>query len=464
LPAQGLLETLSRFLPNSLATRAIILSTLWAALSLVIIAGFITTLYRDAAEKNFSSLLSAHLFNLIAATNIDKNGRLQGAPELGDLRYSAPKSGWYWTIEPASEAVSGELKSSSISGGIVVSPDTKTVPFDSAFRRKFQTSGLDGETVEVFETEVAMSGDDKIARFRVMGNRNEFDAEITEFSWTLYRYLMIFGLGSIAVNALAIMAGLHPLKRVIGALAQIREGKAQHLDGVFPQEIEPLANEMNALIDNNRRIVERSRTQVGNLAHSLKTPLSVVINEGRALGGNQGKLISEQADGMQAQIQHYLQRARVAAQRDSVVFRTPIEPVIERMLRVMRKLSTHIEFVQIGDAKAIVFAGEAEDFEEILGNLLENASKWGKARVEIQTTSSEGRFHLRISDDGPGLTGEQMQDALKRGKRIDESKPGTGLGLSIVSDTVHEYGGELKLSRGVMGGLEVSMILPCAQK
>jgi signal transduction histidine kinase len=463
LPVRNFSETLSRLLPNSLAKRAVVLSTLWATISLVIIAGFITSLYRDAAEKNFSSLLSAHLFNLIAATSIDANGRLQGAPELGDLRYSAPKSGWYWTIEPASNTVTGELRSPSIASGKIGTADTRIVPFDSVFRRKFQIEGLDGETVEIYETEVAMDGEDKIARFRVMGNRNEFEAEIAEFSWALYTYLLIFGLGSIAVNALAIMAGLNPLKRVTLALSHIREGKTQHLDGAFPQEIEPLANEMNALIDNNRRIVERSRTQVGNLAHSLKTPLSVVVNEGRSMGGPQGKLISEQADSMQTQIQHYLQRARVASQRESVVFRAPVQPIIERIVRVMRKLSPHLDFVQSGEVKGIVFAGEAEDFEEVLGNLLENASKWGKSRIEINVHKANGRFGIVICDDGPGLSAEQMQDALKRGKRLDETKPGTGLGLSIVSDTVREYGGELKLGRAALGGLEVSIVLPSAQ-
>ncbi|MGL4488848.1 MAG: histidine kinase, partial [Rhizobiaceae bacterium] len=384
MPSQTKLQWLSRLLPNSLAQRAIALSTIWAAISLVIIAGFITSLYRDAAEKNFSSLLSAHLFNLIAATSIDREGRLQGSPELGDLRYYAPNSGWYWTIDPVSKDVSGALKSSSMAAGNVNSADTSDVPFDGFFRRRYQTAGLDGEVVEVYETEVAMDGNEKIARFRVMGNRNEFESEISEFSWALLRYLVIFGIGSIAVNALAILAGLHPLKKVTQALSQIREGKAQHLDGAFPNEIEPLANEMNALISNNRRIVERSRTQVGNLAHSLKTPLSVVINEGQSMGGKQGKLISEQATAMQTQIQHYLQRARLASQRESVVFRAPVQPVIERLLRVMRKLTPNLEFAQTGETKGLVFAGETEDLEEILGNLLENASKWGNSRVEVK--------------------------------------------------------------------------------
>lgn len=459
-----MLRQISLLLPQSLAKRAIVLSTVWAAISLVIIAGLITALYRDAAERSFSNLLSAHLFNLITATSVDADGRLQGFPDLGDLRYSAPKSGWYWVIEPASAGVVGQLRSSSLGEGQIASIATSLIPFDTEFRRRFKISGLDGETVEVFETEVTLSGDDKVARFRVMGNRNELQAEIAEFSWSMFRYLIIFGLGSIAVNALAILAGLNPLKRVILSLAEIREGRADHLDGALPPEIAPLANEMNALIDNNKRIVERSRTQVGNLAHSLKTPLSVIVNEARTLDGKQGRLMSEQADAMQTQIQHYLQRARMAAQRDSVVFRAAIEPIMARMLRVMQKLSPHIKFGLAGKTKDVVFAGEAEDFEEMLGNLLENAAKWGRSRVEIQIEQHAAHFKLIISDDGPGLTPNQMQDALKRGTRLDESKPGTGLGLSIVSDTVREYGGELKLGRSSLGGLEVSVTMPSAQK
>ena len=455
---------IARLLPKSLVWRAILLSTFWATLSLVVIASVITALYRSAAERNLQSVQSAHLFNLIAAVGADKSGKLNGRPDLGDLRYSEPLSGWYWSVEPVTPTMSGFVTSPSMGERTVDVPSATKYPFDNDYRRRYRTIGLDGETVEVFESEVALAGDNRVARYRVMANRNEFEAEIADFSWSLYRYLIIFGLGSIAVNAMAIMAGLHPLRRAIGALAAIREGKAQHLDGEFPLEIEPLANEMNALIDNNRRIVERSRTQVGNLAHSLKTPLSVIINEGQALGGGKGKLIGEQASAMQTQIQHYLQRARVAAQRDSVVFRAPVAPIIERMLRVMTKLNEQMTFTQEGQSKSVVFAGEAEDFEEILGNLMENAAKWGRNRVEVHTVADGHKFTVSIGDDGPGLTPDQMNEAIKRGKRLDETKPGTGLGLSIVSDTVREYGGELKLGKSALGGLEVSVTLPQAMK
>jgi signal transduction histidine kinase len=256
---------------------------------------------------------------------------------------------------------------------------------------------------------------------------------------------------------------------VRNALAMVREGQAQKLDGHFPAEIEPLANETNALMENNRRIVERARTQVGNLAHSLKTPLAVLTNEGRAIGGAKGTLISEQAAAMREQVDHYLKRARVAAQRDSVVYRTPVRPVLERLARVIEKLG-RVKVSLSPPAGEIVFAGEREDLEEIVGNLLENAMKWAKssvavsvARLEPGSEGSQSRFAIVIEDDGPGIPEDKAREALKRGNRLDESKPGTGLGLAIVSELVNEYGGRLLLERSELGGLKAVVELRAVQ-
>lgn len=230
------------------------------------------------------------------------------------------------------------------------------------------------------------------------------------------------------------------------------------LDGRFPAEIAPLADETNALIESNRRIVERSRTQVGNLAHSLKTPLAVLLNEGSAMGGQKGSLIIGQATAMQSQVEHYLQRARVAAQRDSILFRTPVVATLERLVRVMIKLNRHLDISLDAPDEEILFSGEKEDFEELVGNLLENATKWGKAivSVSVRRTDVDGPrgFILTIEDDGPGIPDDQATLAMKRGHRLDETKPGTGLGLSIVTDLVKEYGGHFELARSELGGLK----------
>jgi signal transduction histidine kinase len=454
-----------RFGPRSLAFRVIAFSTVWAILTLIVIFTLITTLYRQASERGFDSLLSAHLFNLIGSVGVSEGGSLTGAPDLGDLRFSEPNSGWYWSVEPASEGVRGELHSSSMTKAIL-SPSVAEVPFNASFQRSYATEGIDGEELEVFESEFVLDAKNRAARFRVMGNRTELEQEISAFQRRLLTYLSLFGVGMIAINAIAILLGLRPLRRVRDALAMVREGTAQTLDGRFPAEIEPLANETNALIENNKRIVERSRTQVGNLAHSLKTPLAVLINEGRALGGAKGKLITEQAASMQKQVDHYLQRARVAAQRDSVVYRTPVAPLVQRMVRVLQKLNPQTALSLSLPAVDIVFAGEREDLEELLGNLLDNAMKWAKSAVAVSVAPISGKksgggkegavnlFEISIEDDGPGIPEDKAREALKRGRRLDETKPGTGLGLAIVADLVNEYGGVLALERSSMGGLK----------
>ncbi|WP_352730678.1 ATP-binding protein [Mesorhizobium sp. M0460] len=457
-----------RLWPRSLTFRVIAFSTVWAIVTLVVIFTLITTLYRQASERGFDSLLSAHLFNLIGSIGISDSGALTGAPDLGDLRFSEPNSGWYWSVEPASEGVHGDLHSSSMLKNIP-SPSVADVPFNANFQRSYPTEGIDGEQLEVFESEFVLDSKNRAARFRVMGNQSELEQEIATFQRRLLTYLSLFGVGMIAINAIAILLGLQPLRRVRNALAMVREGTAQRLDGRFPAEIEPLANETNALIENNRRIVERSRTQVGNLAHSLKTPLAVLLNEGRALGGAKGQLIAEQAASMQKQVEHYLQRARVAAQRDSVVYRTPVTPLVQRMVRVMQKLNPQTNLSLSLPAAEIVFAGEREDLEELLGNLLENAMKWAKSAVQVSVVPLTGKddpaglFEIGIEDDGPGIPEDKARDALKRGRRLDETKPGTGLGLAIVADLVNEYGGVLALERSGMGGLKAAVRLRSLQ-
>lgn len=454
-------------LPRSLAFRVVGLSSIWAIVALIVIATVISTLFRQVSERGFDSVLSAHLFNLIGSVGLSENGVLSGDPNLGDLRFSEPGSGWYWSVEPVSEGLGEPVQSLSMTEPLP-SPSISEVPFNREFRRTYVTSDATGQQIEIMEAEFVLGEDNRIARFRVMGNRSEMEEEVGRFARRLYGYLAVFGLGMIAINVFAILLGLVPLGKVRHALAEIRAGTAERLDGPFPAEIAPLAVETNALIESNRRIVERSRTQVGNLAHSLKTPLAVLMNEGRAIGGEKGRLIGDQAVAMQKQLDHYLQRARVAAQRDSLVFRTPVNALLQRMARVVGKLNPDTELRLSLPEEELIFAGEREDLEEITGNLLENAMKWARSRVVLSARPLHGddlgggRFEIAIEDDGPGIPEDKAREALKRGRRLDESKPGTGLGLAIVSDLVEEYGGELTLARSDLGGLKAAVCLRIA--
>lgn len=443
---------------RSLTFRVVALSSIWAVIALVIIATIIVALFRQVSERGFESVLSAHLFNLIGSVGIGDNGELSGTPNLGDLRFSRPGSGWYWEVEPISRGLGGSVGSASMTQS-VPAPPASSVPFNSDFQRSYEVTDSSGQRLEVLESELVLGDTNKIARFRVMGNHSALEAEIGQFARRLYMYLALFGVGMIVINFAAILFGLRPLGLVRHALSNIRAGGTQRLEGPFPSEIAPLAEETNALIESNRRVLERSRTQVGNLAHSLKTPLAVLMNEGRAIGGEKGRLIESQASGMQRQIEHYLQRARVAAQRDSLAFRTPVNEPLMRMARAFGRINPEKQVEFAAPDEEIVFAGEREDLEEIIGNLLENATKWAEGRVMTSLTRAapdearQAMFEIAIEDDGPGIPEEKAREALKRGKRLDETKPGTGLGLSIVSDLAEEYGGSLRLERSALGGL-----------
>nr|WP_274533399.1 ATP-binding protein [Fulvimarina pelagi] len=438
------------------------MSSLWTIAALLAVGILISALYRQAAEDGFSALLEAQLFNLINSVSINDAGYLSGSPNLGDLKYVQPQSGWYWEIVPVSQDLRGRLSSSSLGYSSIPSEPVQQVPFEFDYQRTYSKPGLNDEELQILETEVVLDDSNRAARFRVMGNKSELKQEISAFDRRLALYLAIVGLGSVIINAGVILLALRPLRTVRQALAKVRAGHAEKLEGTFPVEIAPLADEMNALVANNRRIVERARTQVGNLAHSLKTPIAVLVNEADRIGGSSGRIVKDQGARMREQVQHYLDRARVAAQSESVVYRTPVLPVLERLARVIDKLNPGLDIVfDRKSAADLVFAGERQDYEEIVGNLLENASKWAKGRVSLACRiAGEGAFETIVEDDGPGLSEGERKRAVKRGQRFDETTPGSGLGLAIVSDTAKEYQGSVRLEDSKLGGLAVIVVLP----
>jgi signal transduction histidine kinase len=248
----------------------------------------------------------------------------------------------------------------------------------------------------------------------------------------------------------------------------MRRGEQTRFAGRYPAEIEPLVNELNALLDANREVVERSRTQVGNLAHALKTPLSVVINEARASRSPLGRKVAEQGELMRRQVNHYLDRARIAGQANVIGAVTEAAPVLTRLIRAMNRIhaasGVHVVCDIPADAR---FRGEQQDLEEIVGNLVDNACKWARATVTVageyarpDGEDDTGRLRLIIDDDGPGLTAEEIEEVGRRGLRLDETKPGSGLGLSIVTDLVAMYHGGFRLDRSPSGGLRAEIELP----
>jgi signal transduction histidine kinase len=276
--------------------------------------------------------------------------------------------------------------------------------------------------------------------------------------------LTIAGFGLVAATFFQVRFGLSPLRAIRQSLAAIRSGEAEKLEGELPLEIKPLQQELNALIQSNREIVERARTHVGNLAHALKTPLSVIGNEARAQEGPLADKVVEQAEIMHTQITHHLDRARVAARSSVIGDVTDVSSVLQALKRTLDRIyqqrGLELELVTIPGLK---FQGEKQDLEEMVGNLLDNACKWARSKV---STSAEcdgaARFTVIVDDDGPGLTKAERERAVKRGQRLDESKPGSGLGLAIVADLAHLYKGRLELEQSPQGGLRARLELPAA--
>jgi signal transduction histidine kinase len=269
-------------------------------------------------------------------------------------------------------------------------------------------------------------------------------------------------------TALQVRFGLSPLKRISESLAAIRSGRAERLEGEFPVEIASLARETNALIEANREIVERARTHVGNLAHALKTPLSVIVNEAAARPADPlAQKVLEQTDIMRDQIARQLERARLAARSAVVGTLIDVPPVVTALARTMEKIHRDRDVAIALDVPAQArFRGEQQDLEEMVGNLVDNACKWAQSRVAIEvvanspTSDGKGRVRIIVDDDGPGLSPAEREQVARRGRRLDETKPGSGLGLSIVVELASLYGGVLTLGTAPIGGLRAELALP----
>ncbi len=458
---------------NSLAFRLFATAAAWTLVVLPIAGFIIYSLYRkemlDAHDRRVKLLLT-----LVRQDSVDHGGAEPGAPrDTGERLFEILESGWYWQIKPLDGKSGRRLVSDSLASEALPLPSEAGIaPNDEEIRWAI-VNGPGAQQLRVAEV-VHLFGEDKQARpysVAVAGTLGEPQVSITAFRMRLVQALALAGLGLLAVTLFQVRFGLYPLRRVERGLAAIRTGDADRLDGDLPAEIKPLQQELNALLKSNQDIIERARTQVGNLAHALKTPLAVIVNEAREDKSPIAPKITEQAEVMRTQINHYLDRARVAARVGVIGRVTEVRAVGETIARALERIyrEKDLSFDIACDASAR-FQGEKQDLEEILGNLLDNAAKWanGKVRLSAVVVTAETEktarpmLVMRIEDDGPGLTPEQLAQPVKRGRRLDESKPGSGLGHSIVADLAHSYRGKLELSKSELGGLCATISLPAA--
>jgi len=450
---------------ESLAARLIAAAAIWTLLGLFLGGAVLSNAFRMAAQNNFDSALQADMDGLIAAAEPDPNGGVMLNDRVLNAKFARVYSGLYYQIRQGNGA--GQISRSLF--------DKEINPFNQITKGPLtwgSAVGPENQRLRVVSRKVDLTPDDNTPdsyTFLVAGDMADVDRQTSEFDGTLFWSFLLLGVGLISAILVQVRIGLLPLRQVSEALTRIRDGKARRLDGRFPTEIAPLAGELNSLIQHSEEVVGRARTHVSNLAHFLKTPLSVLAAEADAHEKDPGatvlaEMVKRQVFSMRRQVDHYLSRARAAGSMDVLGNRTQVSAVLEDLARVIARIhSARGIAVDAFCADELYFRGERQDLEEMLGNLIDNACKWARSTVRVRCERNGARLVFRIEDDGTGLSAEQRGQVGERGERLDESVPGSGLGLAIVRDISKLYGGFFELGESSMGGLLAQLELPSIQ-
>jgi signal transduction histidine kinase len=454
---------------NSLAARLIATAAIWTMLGLALGGLVLSAAFRSAAQDNFDATLRTDLAGLDAAAGPDLENGIALQERFLNAGFSRVYSGLYFQIEPEVAGQSPVLTSHSLFGGHIAPRITSR---QGAFARG-EAAGPDGQHLRVLQQRIefpdiatAAPDDTRAFRITVAGDLVAVDEQTSRFNGTLIWSFVLLGAGLVLAVFLQVRVGLLPLRKVSEALGRIRDGSAQSLEGDFPAEIAPLATELNSLIAHSAEVVARARTHVSNLAHFLKTPLSVLASEAEAetQEGAPSPLaiqVKRQVFSMRRQVDHYLTRARASGNVGALGNRTAALPVLSDLTRVLSRIheARGIE-IELECPPNLFFRGERQDLEEMAGNLIDNACKWARHLVAVTARREGATLVLDIADDGPGLTEEERGKVGTRGERLDESVPGSGLGLAIVRDISKLYGGFFVLEAAPQGGLLARLTLP----
>jgi signal transduction histidine kinase len=447
----------------------------------LVIAGFaLTAFFSTAAEDRFDRSLAEQADNLLSIATIDTAGQVV-VPAMSDPKTARGFSGRYWSI--AGVGPSGALeeidRSASLGDAAPLAPPPKGLAALTAApgRAVFYDGGVGpvSKPLRVAAMLATLPNHRGALVFMAAEDRSDLDRDQHRFAAVTSAALLLLGVGLVLAVLIQVQIGLRPLFALRREVAAVRRGSADRLVRTYPSELEALAQELNALVAHNQEVVERQRTHVGNLAHALKTPLSVMLTEAdqaasptasgaKAAAKRLPQVVREQAESMRTQVDHHLRRARTAARAQTNRERTLVAPVIDELSRTLERIFREkgIE-IDVETPSELCFQGERQDLLELAGNIMENACLWAKHRVRVSASGGDGRLSLSVEDDGPGLPPERRAEVLRRGARLDESAPGSGLGLSIVDDLARAYGGSVVLGDASLGGLKVTLDLPRAE-
>jgi signal transduction histidine kinase len=438
---------------GSLTRRMIVVAAFWIT-ALLLMGGFALDRVLSASiVQNFDDQLKYVLNAMIAASEIGPDGEVRFNRPPADQRFIEPYSGVYFQV-------SGQ--------------GADTFPSRSLWDRRLQVQDrhqdvnvhtydsdeFDGEPLRISERDVILPGSKVRWRFQVAQSREMIDTQIKQLRSTLFWSFFALGIGLLILAALQTFYGLWPLRRVRQDVAAIRSGAKTRITEDFPNEVRPLTDEINQLLAHSEEQAEEARRHAGNLAHALKTPLTVITNAATANAPDLAETVCREAIVMRRQVDHHLARARAIGRRASAHARATVWESLESVQRAVDRLYEKVTVDIAGDKKAQVRV-ERQDLDEMLGNLVENAAKYGGGRVFVTVEPQDGMIDILVEDDGKGIPQQQREAIFQRGARLDTDKPGTGLGLAIVRDVAEIYGGKITLEESEdLGGLLARLSLP----
>ncbi|MEN9717868.1 MAG: hypothetical protein RIQ99_746 [Pseudomonadota bacterium] len=404
---------------------------------------------------NFDDQIGYMLTGMIGSAEVGPDGEVFFNRPLGDQRFLEPNSGLYWQISGKGH---DDFPSRSLwDRSLAVRADHVDMAPHIYDSYQFQ-----GEPLRIMERSIVLPGSETRWWFTVAQSRVELDRQIARIRAILIWSFVVLGLGLFLMAWLQTWYGLSPLRGVRRAIQHMRSAGANRVTDPLPLEVQPLVEELNALLAHSQTQAEEARTHAGNLAHALKTPLTVVMNAATAQAPDLSETVMREAAVMRRQVDHHLARARAVGRRGGGQAQSAVVESVEAVLRAMTRLYETTRFDLAGDRSARV-AIERQDLDEILGNLIENAAKYGGGSVfvTIDPVPLPDWCEVWVEDDGPGIPDAERNRIFDRGARLDTGKPGTGLGLAIVRDVAEIYGGSVVLAQSEdLGGLLVRLRLP----
>lgn len=441
---------------RSLTTRIVAMSVIWIAVALVVTAVILGRLYRGHIEEHFDAHVFNHVEELVAAAEVGADGELRLAGRPTDPHFYRLNSGWYWEVSKHGKSLgkSESLGDSSLDVQALGVGETRGIQ---------SIHGPLGQKLRAQVMEVSFPNRAGTLKFVATVPEMQIADDVSEFAAHILTSFLVLGTGLGLAVIVQVRMALKPLKAIKSEISDVKTGQSTRLSHDFPEDVQPLVNELNNLLDHNELLLKRARNQLADLAHAVKNPLTVIRNEARNLATEQGQLILDQTHVMASSIDHSLSRARISGKGGVIGYRTAMKSVIEDLAFVVERMyqdrGIRFEWPDSGDCS---FRGEAQDIEEMVGNLIDNACKWTQSRISVSCETRGDRLHIVVEDDGPGIAERDLERVLNRGLKLDESKPGYGHGLGIVNELAGLYGGALSLGRSALGGLRASLDLPAA--